>query len=422
MRDRVSPALRALLLLGGCAAIAWVVSGVTASGDYQPGSVATGDNAAPAIDALIHGHVARMASAQPLMGLVSLIWRAPFAGLAVSLGARPQLVYQVGAAACLLSTLGLVAWLGSRARTAAGFGAAALAAAVVIAGPVTRQALVLGHPEEVLTTVLATGAVIAAGQNRRAWAAALLGLAIGSKPWAVLATPAVLVSLPDVGAALAARAAVAARAVAVAAPAVAVLPLADLGAFRRSEHLIGGLNVTTPFSLWWPVRGSILRPGVPMNLLPLSLTRSDVAAVVLIAAATAISIYARRVGRGRMPAVDGLALLALIGLLRCLADPAPLTYYFVPLVIPLAVWEAGTLRRLPVVAVLVSAALDLFPQDELAVVTGHSPFGLDVVNLVWIAAGCALAVYLVRHSFHRNGDGALARLGARVLQPAGERA
>ncbi len=420
MRDRVTPALRGLLVLGACAALAWVVHATTVGGDYQGHGATMGDNAAPAMAALVRGQLSQLAARQPVMGLVSLVWRAPFVGVGIWLGAGDQLVYQLGAAACLISVLALVAWLAGRTESVAQIGAALVAVGVILAGPVTRQALLMGHPEEVLTTVLAAGAVIAAGDDRRGWAAVLLGLAVGSKPWALLATPCVLLALPEAGGALRVRAPVAIRAAAIALPAVALLPAADLAAFRHSEHLIGGLNGTTPLSLWWPVRGPALgRPGVPFRLLPLSLTRTDAAAMVLSLGVAAVWIYGRRAARGRSGTVDGLALLALTGLLRCLADPAPVTYYFVPVIIPLALWEAGSRRRLPVAAVLASAALVWLPQDEASAVSAHSPFALNLANLVWLMAEAGLGLYLLRNSFGRPRGAAVAGPPA-VAGPEGQ--
>ncbi|HET8978009.1 MAG TPA: hypothetical protein VFN87_07615 [Solirubrobacteraceae bacterium] len=374
--------------LGACAGAAWVVHGVTISGDYRPGHAVLGDNAAPAIGALVHGRLAVVPSVQPLMGLVSLLWRAPFAGAGVWLGAGPQLVYQVGVVACLLPALGLLLWLVWRAGSPRDVVVTAAAGALILAGPATLQALTLGHPEEVLTSVLGAAAVVAAGTDRRGWAAALLGLAVGTKPWAVLAAPCVLLATPG------GRRAVAVAAAAVAAPAVALLPVADPSAFRTAEHVIGTQIVATFPSLWWTITGP------PVHRLPFSLTRSDIAIVVVPLALGGIWAHGRRLGGGRLAPVDGLALLTLLELLRCLVDPAPDYYYYVPVVVTLAAWEAGTLRRLPVLAAAVSATLYLFMNDVAA--AQDSAFVLGVLNLMWSCGAIALAVHLLRHAFRRE--------------------
>ena len=126
----------------------------------------------------------------------------------------------------------------------------------------TVDAIHLGHPEEVLAAVLATGAVLAAIRGRRGWAAVLLGLAVGTKQWAVLAAIPVLLALDDH------RFATAVRAAGLALLLTAVLPIADPRAFARADSVVGGLNFTDPFSLWWPLGSRITlkgrRWGVPL--------------------------------------------------------------------------------------------------------------------------------------------------------------
>ena len=51
-----------------------------------------------------------------------------------------------------------------------------------------------------------------------------------------------------------------------------------------------------------------------------------------------------------------MALLALLGTLRCLCDSADLWYYLVAGVLPLVVWETATLRRIPVASACAWAA------------------------------------------------------------------
>jgi hypothetical protein len=86
-----------------------------------------------------------------------------------------------------------------------------------------------------------------------------------------------------------------------------------------------------------------------------------------------------------------LALLALAGLIRCCADPAPLQYNFVDVIIPLAAWEIVGKCRLPVVTVLtwVPAAL-LLP------LSAFTRMDSAYVNAVSIAWTLVLGVYLAR--------------------------
>lgn len=230
--ERLPLSLRIAVLVAAAAGVCWIVHGLTQSGDYAPTAAVLGDNAAPAISALIHGHLTAAAAREPLLGLVSLVWRAPFAAAGLQLGGD-QLAYQLGAVACLLPVLGAVWWLAGRARSLSQGATAAMAAVLVAAGPITAAALQLGHPEEVLTALLAAASVICAGQNRRRPAAVLLGLAVGTKPWALLAAPCVLLALPRP------RAGLAALAAAVAAPLVGLLPLLDPAAYGRAAASSG---------------------------------------------------------------------------------------------------------------------------------------------------------------------------------------
>ena len=83
----------------------------------------------------------------------------------------------------------------------------------------------------------------------------------------------------------------------------------------------------------------------------------------------------------------------MLALVRCLADPAPVGYY-AAVVIPLALWETGTRRRIPVLAVLVSLVVNRLPQD-FAAAQRHGALGFDVLSAVWLAGGAAVAAYLV---------------------------
>jgi len=404
--ERLTLSARVAVLVAAGVAAGWVVSGISVGGDYQLGGPVLGDNAAPAIDALIHGRLAAAAAAQPLIGLVSLVWRAPFAALAPALGGGAALAYQLGALACLLPVLGMAWWLAGRGRSFVQRAAALVAIVLIAAGPVTDAALQVGHPEEVLTALLAAAAVLCAGQNRRRSAAVLLGLAVASKPWALLAAPCVLLALPR------ARLRAAALAAAVAAPAVGLLPLMSPRAFHDASRVIGRVNFATPTSLWWSLgRLHGGRAAAPIHVLPLSLTRTGVTVIAFALVGAAIGAYAWCSRRGpgarsspavrgargdrRVASIDGLALFCVLALVRCLADPAPVDYYYAAVVIPLALWETGIRRRLPVLALGVSLVVNWLPQD-FAAAQRHGAVGFDLLNAVWLVAGAALAVYLVR--------------------------
>lgn len=150
------------------------------------------------------------------------------------------------------------------------------------------------------------------------------------------------------------------------------------------------------------------------------MTRSEAAAIALLLALAVIWIYGRRAQAGRAQPVDGLALLALFGLVRCITDPDPLTYNFVAVIIPLAVWEAASLKRLPVATALTCAVLALLPTGTVALYAGSGPFlPAPILNVLWTAGAVALAVYLTRRAFDpRPVVGARLELPRPTLAPA----
>ena len=66
---------------------------------------------------------------------------------------------------------------------------------VTLLNPLVADALYWGHPEEILTAALATGALLAALEDRPLAAGLLAGLAIASKQWALLTLIPVLLIL-----------------------------------------------------------------------------------------------------------------------------------------------------------------------------------------------------------------------------------
>jgi hypothetical protein len=276
--------------------------------------------------------------------------------------------------------------LAARAGTREHLAAVAVAALAVAAGPATIAAVHWGHPEEVLTATLATAAVLAARAGRRTAAAVLLGLAIGAKEWAVLLAPAVLVALP----AGRGRGRAAAGALALALLTTLPLPLLDPAAFHRADATVGAIAGVVPLDLWWPVTLLVHR-------LPLGLHRPEAAGLGMLALG-AVVVAAGRWRRRRRPvaAVDPLALLALLGLLRCLVDPAALGYYLVAAALPLAVWEADVRRRLPVLS-LAGAAVQAICASDVLGLDGRA--GTDLRFGVFLAAAVLLAGVLVARSF-----------------------
>src|SRR6202171_103135 len=173
----------------GCATMAWLGLYGFAWNDYD-------NEARPAFDALMHGHVLNFLRLAPADG-GSLIERAPFAVVPGLWGGGQLAVYRAVALPCLLAAAVLAVWRVSRMRAE---GRSTLARAVTlgvcVANPLTMRALELGHPEELLGACLCVSAVLLAGRDRPLWAGVFLGLAVANKEWALLAIGPVLLALP----------------------------------------------------------------------------------------------------------------------------------------------------------------------------------------------------------------------------------
>jgi hypothetical protein len=382
----VGPVL--IVLVAWAALVALALSTVT-GGDYIAAGPVSGDNPGPAIAALAHGDLAGLVARQPAMGLTSIVLRAPFAAAAPAFGGGNLMIYRLGAFACLLVLGAFAIWLAARpAPPGVGRLTGALAGAAILLSPITLACFHAGHPEEILAAALATGAMIAALHGRPGWAAVMLGLAVGTKEWALIAALPVLIALPE------RRWRSAAVAGAVGLLLTASLPLADPAAFARASNWVGGLRDVNPSSLWWALSKPIaMLPGgfTDARILPLGLTRSTASMVDLAIVGLGAAVIWARTRRHRRTC-DALALLALLGLVRCAGDPVTLGYYYVALLVPLAAWEAVGLGRAPLVTVLTTAGV--------AFVHGHWLDGAPVArNLASIAFTLIVGGYLIHASF-----------------------
>ena len=368
------------------ALLAYAVFANQGTGDYVIGGAVSGDNAAPAIQALLHGSLVGYVSHQPLIGLTSLLLRLPLAAVAPLFGGGQLLTYQLGALACVLPLALLGGWLvaapglSPRARLLR-----LVAVLIVVTSPLVKAALGAGHPEDILSAVLSTGAVIAATRDRPRLAAVLLGLAIGTKEWAVIAVPPVLIALPG------RRRQVGVIAGAVALVLFALPILADPAAFVRALHG-AETSLVNQFSLLWPVSSPVHLPGgqlAPARRLPLGLHRSGASTLILLAvAAVGVPWWIRARRRGAV--CDPLALLVLLALLRCICDTTQLEYYLAGVLIPLGAWEALQ-DRLPVLTALLSVSAWLLLEQVVRL-------GDAGVYVVWTAVEVALGVYLARRA------------------------
>jgi hypothetical protein len=337
------------------------------------GSDYLGD-AGPAVLSLSHWDLAAYAADQPQMGPLSIMLRAPVVALT---GGNTLLGYQLGALVCLLGAAGLASGLAARSRTRVS-GIALIA--VLVLNPVPIDAVNLGHPEEVLGAALCVGAVLLAAR-RPLLAGLLLGLALATKQWALIAVIPVLAAA-GAGSRVKLVALAGAVAAALTLPSVLVDPGAFIDAMRRPAF---GLATMRKGSIWGVFADSTHVPiaDTTYRLVPGWLQTIAHPLILLVTVGGPLALVATR------RRFDPLALLALVFLLRCMLDPWDHAYYHVPMLAALAAWEAIRLGRTPVVAAVSSAWL-------WVVFTGIGR-GVDpTADLLYLAWAVPVAIWLGR--------------------------
>jgi Glycosyltransferase family 87 len=355
--------------------------------------------ARPAFDALYVGHFSQFLHLAPVYG-GSLLLRAPFVLIPRLWGGGELSIFRAAAAPCLAAAAVLGVWLASqlRAGNRRRF-EAVLALLLCVANPITFTALRYGHPEELLGGVLCVAAVLAATRDRPIWAGVLLGLAVANKDWALLAVGPVLIALPD------RRPRALLAAAGVAAAVLAPFLLADSSGFAgqaKSATQTGALF--NPWQVWWFL-GSHAHPVLNASgtvrvgyRVPPGWVES-VAHPLIIAITvplTLVCVWLRRRG-GYRPAHEALLLLVLVLLLRFVLDPWDISYYPLPFLLALLVWETLAHDRLPVLALVGSFAAWFALQDTSSATLKLSP---DMQSLVFLAfvipatVAIALALYV----------------------------
>ena len=230
-----------LLALAALAAASVIALRAPGFGDYP-------SDAGPALTAIAHGSIGGFFSHQPAMGSVSLFVRAPFVMLGAALHDSPFGLYRWGDLPCMLAVALVAIWMARVAgRRGTGRGGQIVIVAVCLLNPLINDALYFGHPEELLTTALAVGALLAACDRRVVLAAVLAGLAVASKQWALLIIcPTLLVLERD-------RIRAAWLMLTVAAGSTAPMVLGNFAAFRNAIHYISTPQpVTTVFTWMYP--------------------------------------------------------------------------------------------------------------------------------------------------------------------------
>ncbi|MEA2181532.1 MAG: hypothetical protein QOF69_717 [Solirubrobacteraceae bacterium] len=384
----------------GVATMAWLGLAGFAWSDYD-------NEVSGAFQALIRGDVWGFLELAPAYG-GSLVLRAPFAAVTAALGGGELAVFRAVSIPCLLAVallaVVLVTRMGERGRST---GARALVLGLCVANPITLRALELGHPEELLCAALSIGAVLMASSRRTLLAAVLLGLAIATKAWAVLAIGPVLLALP--GRRMFALVVAGAVTGAVLAP---LMLAGSPAAYAHGASTTG--TIFQPWQVFWLLgdAGHVIIGGDGMpkpggyRLAPgwmSGLTHPLIALLVV-----PLSLLWLRL-RGAAPRVAGeqlLALLALLLLLRCVLDPWNVVYYELPLLLALLSWEALCRPDRPPILTLATTAI-------VWVTFERAPAWLspDMQCALFLAWSLPLVAWLAREALW-PGDSVSARRGA----------
>ncbi len=369
-------------------------------------------DASSAIDALVRGDLNGFFASQPLMGSFSLLLRAPF--VAPVFHSSLDAVYFAGALPCLLATvvlgLALARLAAERGQSPAVQG---LIAGLAVINPVTFRALHWGHPEELLCAALCVGAVLAALRERELLAGVLLGLAIATKQWALIAVLPALLAAP--------RRQIALLAIAGALAAAFYLPglIANADSFGAATESAAGQAAggasTTPWSIWWPLAGIAGSPFGERYMAPAWVGMLSHPLIVLLPIPLAALLWRRR---DRRPD-DALLLLALLFLLRCLLDNWNNDYYHAPFFLSLLAWETVRRPGVPLLSLAVAVLIGVSFWPDQTQIFADSVANAPLLFAVYAAWAVPLAVLLavalyrpeLLRQYHRR-HGAPARTAA----------
>ena len=327
---------------------------------------------------------------------------------AIGRGVRP--VYVLTAVPGILALAALGAALAARVRLALPRSRMWLLVAALGAGsPIAYQALLYGHPEDVLAASLSVFGVLAARGGRPTTAGIVLALAVVCKQWAVLAVlPAMLASDSR------------ALRIGVIAGAGAVVALAPLVALTPASHgpLVSSGALFHPHQVWWPLGvpadAAYVAGGHGERMAPAWLMSLTHPLIVLLALPLS-ALWWLCAGRARRNRDDAFALLALLFLERCALDPWNLVYYQLPLVLSLLAWEVHRRKGVPVVTLAVTAAtwLSFVTYSERG---GYGPFAAYLAWALPLAAWLAWRLYRPR-ARHASVAASVRRAGRLSLAP-----
>jgi hypothetical protein len=343
-------------------------------------------DAGPSLHPLITGNLGAALAHQPAMGWFAILFRAPFAFFARHAGSLVE--YRVGSIPCVLVLAALGVWLAVQMRREhARFAACALVVGVAVLSPMNWHALVTGHPEELLGAALCVASVLAAASGRNPLAAGvLLGLALATKQWAVLAAGPALLAAPR-GRARIATAAIAVGGALTLAPVLA----GSHQLLSPAATVYGSTSSIMPASVWWPLGHAheVHTAGISVEARTMSQSLANLThpLIVMLGILLPLALFART-RRRAVPRETALTLLALLFLLRCVLDPMTVGYYHVPLLVSLLALEALHRRGLPLLTLISNAVLWLL--------VARVPWGLEPARVaaIYLAWALPLAAYL----------------------------
>jgi hypothetical protein len=299
-----------------------------------------------------------------------------------------------------------------------------LVSVLAVFNPGTFRSLHWGHPEELLAGALCVGAIIAATRGRGLLAGVLLGLAVATKQWAVIAVIPTLLAATQQRLRLGLVAG--ALAAAIALPALLLQPQAVIGTHTA---IVQAQPVAAPANVWWPFstpRTALERkagaPGFGAKI-PSWMGTLSHPLIVLLGIPLGWLFWRRR---ERLGPYDALGLFALLMLLRCVLDPWNNDYYHAPFLLSLLAWEALGRDGWPRVTLAAGAALALtFPAsaDSMSALSADA-LRICVTYLAWalpLAAWLGMALFAPRRlaRWGRALRGRVARSPLPLVAPAG---
>jgi hypothetical protein len=357
----------------------------------------------PALDALVRGEFHTLCVNFPLMGPVSVLLRAPFDWLVFDADIR--VVYLVTSLPLLVAYVGVVLWLMRRIEAHRPQVIAAVIGGLVLVNPAVVRAIHWGHPEDLLCAALLLAAALTAA-SRDWWVTGLLlGLAIATKQWALLAFPAIVLAVPVRR--------VAAGGLALVLVAAITLPFAleapsrfraiakatsNTEAFWHTGENKSGVSHVTPANVIWPFseRRHETRAGVTAETAVLSNGWVRVTHVLIGLFALLLTWAGWR--NRRAGPETWLGVLAAIFLVRCLFDPVNFDYYHVTALLFLGAWEGLARRSAPLLTAIAVIGMGITfaaHAESFAALYQHALF-MNVTYLLWMLP---LTVYVASRSY-----------------------